>query len=60
VLEGLVVFLAEKAEGAGISIPPGDMSSKMAGTCSHLVNSAACKPRKASEGVRSKAGTVEV
>jgi len=60
VFEGLVVFLAERAEGARISIPPGDMSSKVAGTCAHLVNTATYKPRKASEGVGSKSGTVEV
>jgi len=60
VLERLVVFLAERAEGARISTPPGDMSSKVAGTCAHLVNAAAYKMRKTSEGVRSKAGTAEV
>jgi len=60
VFQGLVLFLAERAEGAGISIAPGDISSKVAGTCAHLVNAATYKPRKASEGVRSKAGTVEV
>jgi len=36
------------------------MSSKVAGTCVHLVNAAAYKLRKASEGVRGKAGTVKV
>jgi len=60
VLERLVVFLADRAEGAGISIPPGDMSSKVAGTCAHVVNAAAYKTRMASEGVRSKAGTLEL
>jgi len=60
VLEGLVVFLAERAEGVGISIPLGDMSSKATGTCVHLVNAAAYKPRKAREGMRSKACPVEV
>jgi len=60
VLERLVVFLAERAEGAGISIAPGDMSSKVAGTCAYLVNAAAYKTRKASQGVRSKTDTVEV
>jgi len=51
-LEGLVVFLAERAEGAGIPIPPSHMSSKVADTCAHLVNAAAYKTRKASEGAR--------
>jgi len=53
VLEGLIVFLAESAEGTRISIPPGGMGSQVAGTCAHLVNVAAYKPGKASEGVRS-------
>jgi len=60
VLEGLIVFLAERAEGASISVPPGDMGRKVAGSCAHLVNAAAYKPGKASEGVRSEAGTVKV
>ena len=59
-LEGLIVFLAERAEGARVSIPQGDMGSKVAGTCAHLVNAAAYKPRQAGEGVRSEAGTVKV
>jgi len=58
--EGLIVFLAERAEGARITIPPGDMGSKVAGTFVHLVNTAAYKMGKASEGVRSEAGTVQV
>jgi len=60
VLEGLVVFLEERAKGARISVPPEDMGSKVAGTCAHLVNAASYKPRKASEGVRSEAGTIKV
>jgi len=40
VLEGLIVFLTERAEGAGVPVPPGDMRSKVAGTCTHLVNAA--------------------
>jgi len=59
-LEGLIVFLTERAEGARVSVPPGDMSSKVAGTCAHLMNAAAYKPWKASKGVRSVAGTVQV
>jgi len=59
-LEGLVVYLAEWAEGARISIAPGDMSSKVAGTCAHQVNAATYTLWKASEGMSSKAGTVEV
>jgi len=60
VLEGLIIFLAERAEGARITVPPGDMGSKVAGTCAHLVNVATYKLEKASEGVRSEAGTVQV
>jgi len=58
VLERLIVFLTERAESARISIPPGDMGSKVAGTCAHLVNAATYKPRKTSEGMRSEVGTV--
>jgi len=60
VLEGLIVFLAERAEGASIPIPPGDMGSKVAGTSAHLVNAATYKLEKDSEGVRSEAGIVKV
>ena len=35
-LEGLILFLKERQEGARISVPPGDMGSKVAGTCTHL------------------------
>jgi len=60
VLQGLIVFLAERAEGARVSIPPGVTGSKVAGMCAHLVNAAAYKPRQAGEGVRSETGTVQV
>jgi len=60
VLEGLIVFLTQRAEGTRVSVRPGDMGSKVAGTCPHLVNAATYKPRKASEGIRSEAGTVEI
>jgi len=60
VLEGLIVFLTEMAEGARFSVPPGDMTSKVAATCVHLVNAATHKPGKASEGVRSEPGTVNI
>jgi len=60
VLEGLVVLLFKRAKGARNSVPPGGMGNKVAGTCAHLVNVAAYKLGKASEGVRSKAGTVKV
>jgi len=45
VLEGLIVFLAERNKRARIPCPPGDMSSKVAGTSAHLVNAAASKMR---------------
>jgi len=60
VLEGLIVFLTERAEGARISVPPGDIGSEVAGTYAHLVNAARYKPRKASEGGSSEAGTEEI
>jgi len=59
-LEGLIVFLTERAESAGISISPGDMGSKVAGTCSHLMDAATYKQWKASKGVSSEAGTVRI
>ena len=60
VLEGLIVFLTERAEGAGVPVPPGDMCGKVAGTCTHLVNAATYKPRKASKGVGGEAGTIRI
>jgi len=39
-LEGLIVFLTERAEGAGIYVPLGAMCSKVASTCTYLVNTA--------------------
>jgi len=59
-LEGLIVFLTEGAEGAGVPIHPGDMCGKVAGTGTHLVNVATYKSRKASKGVGSEAGTVRI
>jgi len=59
-LEELMVFLAETAESARISIPPGDMGSKVASTCAHLVNTATYKTRKTSEGMWREAGSVKV
>jgi len=32
VIEGLIVFLTERAEGAGGPVPPGYMCGKVAGT----------------------------
>jgi len=32
VLEVLIVFLTERAEGAEVAVPPGDMCGKVAGT----------------------------
>jgi len=58
VLEGLIVFLTERAEGAGVPVPSGDMCGKVAGTRTHLVNAARYKSRKASEGMGSEAGTI--
>jgi len=60
VLEGLIVFLTERAECAGVSVPPGDMCGKVASTCTHLVNAATYKSRKAIKGVGSEAGTLRI
>jgi len=60
VLEGLIVFLTERAEGAGVPTPPGDMCGKVAGTCTHLVNAATYKSREASKGMGSEAGTIRI
>jgi len=60
VLEGLIVFLTERAEGAGVPTPSGDMCGKIAGACRHLVNAAAYKSREASKGVGSVAGTIRI
>ena len=59
-LEGVIVFLTERAHGARVSVPPGDMCSKVASTCAHLMNVATYKPWKASEAMRSEAGTVRI
>ena len=59
-LEGLIIFLTEQAEGVRVSGSPGDMSSKVAGTCAHLMNAAAYKPWKGSKRVRHEAGTVRI
>jgi len=60
VLEGLIVFLTERAEGAGVPVPLGDMRGKVAGTCTHLVNAATYRGRKATKCVGSKAGTIRI
>jgi len=60
VLEGLIVFLTERAECAGVPAPPGYMRGKVAGTRAHLVNAATYKSRKASKGMGSEAGTIRI
>jgi len=60
VLEGLIVFLTERAEGGGVPTPAGDMCGKVAGTCACLVNAATYKAREASKGMGSEAGTVRI
>jgi len=60
VLEGLIVFLAEWAESAGVPLPPGYMCGKVACTWRHLVYAATYKSRKASKGMGSEAGTIRV
>jgi len=59
-LEGLVVFLTDRAEGGRVSVPPGDMSSKMAGSCTHLMNAAAYGTWKAGKGVRNEGEAVRI
>jgi len=60
VIEGLIVFLTERAKGAVVSTLPGDVGSKVASTCVHLVNASIYKTRKASEGVRSETGMIQI
>jgi len=43
-LEGLIIFLTERANGAGMFVPPRDMCSKVASTCTYLMNAATYKP----------------
>jgi len=59
-VEGLIVFLTERAEGAGVPTPPGDMCREVAGTCTHLVNAATYKLKEASKGMGSEAGTIRI
>jgi len=60
VLEGLIVFLTERTDGAGVPVPPGYMCGKVAGTSTHLIYAATYKSRKASKGMGSEAGTIRV
>jgi len=60
VLEGLIVFLTERAEGAGVPVPPGYMCGKVAGTRTHLVYAATDKLRKACKGMGSEAGIIRI
>ena len=60
VLKGLIAFLTERAEGAGVPISPGGMCAKVAGTSTHLINAATYKSRKAGKGVRSEEGTIRI
>ena len=60
VLEGLILFLTQRAEGAGVPVPPGYMCGKVAGTRTHLVYAATHISRKASKGMGSEAGTIRV
>ena len=60
VLEAVIVFITERAEGAGVPVPAGDMCGKVAGTCTHLVYAATYKSRKASKGMGSEAGTIKI
>jgi len=60
VLEGLIAFLKERAEYAGVPAPLGIMRGKVAGTRTHLVNAATYKSRKASKGLGSEASTIRI
>jgi len=60
VLEGLIIFLTERAEVARVSVPPGDMCSKVAITSADLMNAATNKPCMAREGRRSETGAVRI
>jgi len=59
-MKGLIVFLRERAKGARVSVPPGGMGSKMAGTSGHLVNTTRNKVGEASKSVSSETGTLRV
>ena len=59
-LEGLIVFLTERVEGAGVPVRPGYMCGKVAGTCTDLMYAATYQSRKASKGMGSEAGTIRI
>jgi len=60
VMEGLIAFLTERAECAGVPAPPGYMRGKVASTRTHLVNAATYKSRKASKDMGSEASTIRI
>jgi len=60
VLEGLIIFNRERAEGAGLPVDPGYMCGKVAGTRTHLVYAGTYKLNKASKGRGSEAGTIRI
>ena len=60
VLEGLIAFLTERAECAGVPVPPGSMRGKVTGTRTHLVNAATYKSRKARKGMGSEASIIGI
>jgi len=59
-MEGLVVFLTERAKGAGVSALPGDVSSLLASTCADLANATTYKLRKPCKGMRNERDTILV
>jgi len=54
VMEGLIVFLTERAKGAGVSTLPAGVGSQMASPRPDLLDAATSKPRKPSEGQQSE------
>jgi len=58
--EGLIIFFTAWAEGAAVSVFPGDVGSKMASTCAHLVDTVRYKAWEACKDVWSETGIVQI
>ena len=59
-LEGLFVFLTQRAQRRLKTVSPGEMGSKVASTRAHLVNASANETGKSCESVGSEASIEEV
>ena len=56
--ERLFLFLTEGAERVSITVFPGDMCSKVADVCGHLVETAIYQMWEAGKGMQYETGTV--